>query len=63
MIEYLTVKQVAQLAEVDESRVRVLCGQKRFAGAVKRGGVWFIPKDAAYHWMKADRDRRRKATD
>ena len=63
MTEYLTVKQVAQLAGVDESRVRVLCGQGRFEGAVKRGGAWFIPKDAAYRWMMDDRDRRRTATD
>ena len=63
MIEHLTVKQVAALAGVDESRVRVLCGRGRFVGAVKRGGVWFIPKDAVHHWLSADRDRRRKAID
>lgn len=47
-----TVKELAELAGVNPSRIRQLLGDGTLRGA-KRGGAWFIPAQVAQQWLDA----------
>lgn len=44
--EYYTIEEVAGMWNLLPRRIQYLCKQQRIEGAVKKGGIWFIPKDA-----------------
>jgi len=45
-----TVKELAELAKLNPSRIRQLLGDGTLKGE-KRGGVWFIPVSVARQWL------------
>ena len=45
-MNYLSVREVAELWEVSEAMIRKYCAQKRIPGAKQKGGVWVIPEIA-----------------
>ena len=49
-----TVRELAELAGVNPSRIRQLLGEPNgpFQGSHKRGGVWFIPVSVAHRWLE-----------
>lgn len=55
MLEMKTVKEMAELWNLSERRITVLCKEGRIPGAVKRGKSWLIPTNA-----KKPADNRRK---
>jgi hypothetical protein len=55
----LTSEQVAERIGVNRSRVRQLCIDGRFPGAVKMARTWFVPLSAVEAYEKHP-DRRRK---
>ena len=46
MSEIRTIKEVAELWNLSERRVAILCKEGRIPGAVKQGKSWLIPADA-----------------
>ena len=55
---HLTTGQIAKKAGISAARVRQLCAEGRFSGAVKAGRDWLVPVEAVDRWLKTDRDRR-----
>jgi len=53
-VEFMTVKQAAELAGVSGQRIRQLCGEGRLA-AFKIAGVWLILEASVYEWMRSYR--------
>ena len=45
-MEFITTKQAADLWNISQRRVSLLCEQGRIPGAQKVGIVWLIPPDA-----------------
>jgi len=45
-MEYITVKQASERWGISDRRVRVLCGEGRIQGVVRKGRSYFIPADA-----------------
>jgi len=45
-MEFITTKQAADLWNISQRRVSLLCEQGRIPGAQKAGIVWLIPPDA-----------------
>lgn len=43
MKELITVQSAAQKWSITPRRVQILCNEGRIDGAIKKGGVWFIP--------------------
>lgn len=43
IIDYITVKEVAEKWNISPRRIQVLCKEKRIEGAIKQAGVWLIP--------------------
>jgi len=52
--EWMSTKEVADLAGVSQGRVRQLITEKRLL-ATKLAGTWFIWKPAAEMWAKSER--------
>lgn len=46
--EYITLKEYAEMHSKGEARIKVLCKENKLAGAVRKGGCWFIPINAPY---------------
>ena len=46
MSEIRTIKEVAELWNLSERRVAILCKEGRIPGAIKQGKSWLIPADA-----------------
>ena len=46
--EYITLKEYAEMHSKGEARIKVLCKANKLAGAVRKGGCWFIPINAPY---------------
>lgn len=46
MIDYLTIKEIADKWELTTRRVQKMCSDGKIDGAVKFGRDWAIPKDA-----------------
>ena len=61
----MTVTKLARLGGVSSARVRLLCKQGRFPGAVlvdsPIGEYWLIPEAAAEAWLKDEKRRRFRA--
>lgn len=57
---WLTLKEAAARAGVNQSRLRQLVGKGRFPGAVKPGHDWLLPEADLVRWLEEDRDRRYK---
>lgn len=47
-----TVRELAELAGLNPSRIRQLLGKGKLTGE-KRGGAWFIPVDIAQSWLES----------
>lgn len=45
IIDYLTIKEVAEKWDITPRRVRVLCETGRIEGAAKLGREWAIPEN------------------
>jgi len=45
-----TVKELAELAGVNPSRIRQLLGEGKLTG-IKRASTWFIPASVAKSWL------------
>ena len=45
-MDYMTLKETAEKWGVTPRRVNYYCAGGRIPGAVKRAGVWLIPKNA-----------------
>lgn len=45
-MEYMTIKEAAELCELSVRRTQVLCEQQKIEGATKFSNVWAIPKNA-----------------
>lgn len=45
-MEYMTIKEAAELWELSVRRTQVLCEQQKIEGATKFSNVWAIPKNA-----------------
>ena len=43
MIEYLTVKEMAERWGITSRMVTVYCKEERIPGAIKKGNLWLIP--------------------
>ncbi len=46
LMDYLTVKEVSEKWGVGPRIITVYCAGGRIKGAVKKGNLWLIPKDA-----------------
>jgi hypothetical protein len=42
-MKFISTVQAASVLDLNRSRIKVLCAQKRIKGAVKIGSVWCIP--------------------
>lgn len=45
-MDYIKVSEAAVLWGISPRRVRLLCEQERIAGVIRKGSMYFIPKDA-----------------
>ncbi len=45
-MEYLTTKELAEIWNITPRRIQMYCKEGRINGAVLKGNVWLIPKDA-----------------
>lgn len=46
MNELMTTVEIAEIWGITRRRVTVLCDEGRIEGAIKKGNVWLIPRDA-----------------
>lgn len=46
-LDYLTAKETAEKWDITPRRVGYLCETGRVFGALKKGNVWLIPRNAA----------------
>ncbi len=46
-MEYLTTIEVAEKWNITRRRVNVLCKEGRIIGAIQKGKIWLIPKNAS----------------
>lgn len=46
MNELMTTVEMAEIWGITRRRVTVLCDEGRIEGAIKKGNVWLIPRDA-----------------
>ncbi len=58
MLEYVSVREMANKWEISERRIQKLCEENRIDGVQRFGRSWMIPKSA-----KKPRDLRRKRGD
>lgn len=45
-MDYLTIKEISEKWGVGTRIVTLYCNEGRIEGAVKKGSMWLIPKDA-----------------
>ena len=45
-MEYLTTRELAEIWNITPRRIQMYCKEGRINGAVLKGNVWLIPKDA-----------------
>lgn len=57
-MEYLTVKEMGEKWGITSRMVNVYCNKDRIPGAVKKGNLWLVPKNA----IKPEDNRRTKNT-
>lgn len=57
-MEYLTTKELAEIWRISQRRIQMYCKEERIKGAVLKGNIWLIPKDA-----EKPQDPRRHNTD
>lgn len=58
MLDYISVREVAEKWGISERRVQKLCEEKRIEGVMRFGHSWMIPKDA-----EKPNDLRRKGSE
>ena len=46
--KYLTITEYAKVVNRSKPRIRVLCSEGRFPGAVRKGRVWLIPEGTPF---------------
>lgn len=46
--KYLTISEYAEIVKKSPPRIRVLCSEGRFPGAVRKGKVWLIPEGTPF---------------
>lgn len=54
-MDYLTIKEICEKWDLGTRIVTQYCNEGRIKGAVKKGNLWLIPKDAT---KPADKRRR-----
>lgn len=57
--DYVGQSTAAKMMNVTLSRISQLCHQSRFAGAIKIGGSWIIPKTAIENFKRKKRGKKR----
>ena len=45
-MEYLTVKEIGERWGVTARMINYYCSTGRISGAIKKGNLWLVPKDA-----------------
>lgn len=45
-MEYLTTKELAEVWKISQRRIQMYCKEEGIKGAVLKGHIWLIPKDA-----------------
>ena len=45
-MEYYTVKEIAKIWGVSSRMVSIYCKENRIEGALKKGNMWLVPRDA-----------------
>ena len=45
-VDFITIKQAAEMWGISQRRVSILCEQGRIDGVMKAGIMWLIPPDA-----------------
>lgn len=55
LLDYYTLKEIAEIWGISDRMVTVYCNDGRIEGAIKKGNMWLVPKDA----IKPE-DRRKK---
>lgn len=46
MIDYLTVKEAGEKWNISGRMVTIYCNEGKIQGAIKKGNLWLVPKDA-----------------
>lgn len=59
-MDYMTIKEIGEKWGVGTRIVTQYCNEGRITGAVKKGNLWLIPKDAP---KPADKRRRENKSD
>lgn len=54
-MEYLTLKEIAEIWQISDRMVTVYCNEGRIPGAMKKGNMWLVPSN-----VEKPEDRRRK---
>ena len=54
-MEYLTLKEIAEVWQISDRMVTVYCNAGRIPGAIKKGNMWLVPSN-----VEKPEDRRRK---
>ena len=57
-MDYLTTKELSEIWKITPRRVQMYCKEGRINGAMLKGSIWLIPKDA-----KKPHDPRKHNTD
>jgi len=57
-MDYLTIKEICEKWEVGTRIVTQYCNEGRIKGAVKKGNLWLIPKDATKPTDKRRRENK-----
>ena len=58
--EYATALEAAQITGLNDSRIRQICIEGKFAGAFKIGDTWLIPRKSVSRYMPGKRGRKPK---
>ncbi len=58
ILEYVSVKEKANEWKISERQVQYYCRQLQIDGAIKKSGVWLVPKDTSKPTEKKEKDLR-----
>lgn len=47
-VKYLTISEYAKIVDKSPPRIRVLCSEGRFPGAIRKGKLWLIPEGTPF---------------
>ena len=58
--DYIDSSEAAKKLRITDARVRRLCLDQRFSGALKAGKSWIIPKTSVENFTRSKRGRKTK---